>query len=74
MVTIKESLMNIIEELDPEYQDELLDFAEYLLQKQGPPPSEKPTFKWAGALRHLKDKYTSVELQHEILREWSEDS
>lgn len=42
-----------------------------ILTLLGEEPSEivqkkKPTFKWAGALAHLKDKYTSVELQHQI--------
>jgi hypothetical protein len=27
-------------------------------------------FRWRGALRDLKDDYTSVELQHEIVRAW----
>jgi len=29
----------------------------------------KMEFRWAGALKDLRDKYTSVELQHKIL-EW----
>ena len=27
--------------------------------------SGSPAFQWAGALKDLRDKYTSVELQHE---------
>jgi len=26
--------------------------------------------KWVGALEHLKDQYTSVDLQHESLKWW----
>ncbi len=28
-------------------------------------------FSWAGGLKDLKNKYTSVELQHEMLNLWS---
>lgn len=30
------------------------------------------TFSWAGALRDLREQYTSVELQHEILNDWAD--
>ncbi|MCG3195858.1 MAG: hypothetical protein HUU16_08070 [Candidatus Omnitrophica bacterium] len=32
----------------------------------------KPSFSWAGALSHLKDEYTSVELQH-LANDWRSD-
>lgn len=32
----------------------------------------RPSFGWAGALSHLKDQYTSVELQH-LANEWRND-
>jgi hypothetical protein len=34
--------------------------------QQPEPRRPKPSFSWAGALKDLRDKYTSVELQHEI--------
>jgi hypothetical protein len=30
------------------------------------------SLKWRGGLSDLKDKYTSVELQHEILKHWND--
>ena len=66
MGTSIEPLKEIIEELPPNLQDELLDFATFLLQRHRNRPRRKPRFDWAGALEHLRDQYTSVELQHKI--------
>ncbi|MDX6404873.1 MAG: hypothetical protein QOH70_2328 [Blastocatellia bacterium] len=56
----------IINELPPKQQSEVRDFVEFLLAKQRSSPRMKPRFDWAGALRDMRDEYTSVELQHEI--------
>jgi hypothetical protein len=48
-------------------------FIDVLLEREEKRPKEKPTLKWVGALKHLRDKYTSVELQHKILEWWIED-
>jgi len=58
----------MVKELAPEQQAEVRDFVEFLLTKQRSIPRRKPQFNWAGALRDLRDDYTSVELQHEITR------
>lgn len=52
-----------IMKLPPDKQKEVLDFIE--LVKQEDKPKEKKYLKldWAGELKDLKDKYTSVELQ-----------
>lgn len=62
MPTLKE----FVEKLPPDLQQEVQDFIEFLLEKQGRKPRGKPRFDWAGALKDMKDQYTSVELQHEI--------
>jgi hypothetical protein len=62
MPTLKE----FVEKLPPDLQQEVQDFIEFLLEKQGKKPRGKPRFDWAGALKDMKDQYTSVELQHEI--------
>lgn len=63
-------LEKLMEELPPELQQEVEDFARFLLETKArpvaSPPRVKPTFSWAGALSDLRDQYTSVELQHEI--------
>lgn len=57
--------------LAPDEQKEVVDFIQFLeaKHKDKSEKNEKMTFEWAGALSHLKDKYTSVELQHKI-NEW----
>lgn len=63
-------LEKVMEELPPELQQEVEDFARFLLETRancGPKKTRSsPKFTWAGALMDMRDKYTSVELQHEI--------
>ncbi len=62
--------------LAPGEQKEVIDFIEFLEQKKNRLKEQKNktgmTFEWEGALSHLKDKYTSVELQHKI-NDWRVD-
>jgi len=62
-------LEELVKELPPEFREEVRDFVEFLLEKRARQPRKKPRFDWAGALKDLREQYTSVELQHEIL-EW----
>jgi len=55
--------------LPPKLQQEVEDFVEFLIEKKMKRPKGKPKFNWAGALKELRDQYTSVELQHKI-SEW----
>lgn len=64
-----QTLKELIEQLPPNLQQEVKDFVEFLLQKRGRKPRGRPKFDWAGALKDLRDRYTSVELQHKIA-EW----
>lgn len=48
---------------------EYIDFLKHQNKKKS---KKKLSFSWAGGLKELKDKYTSVELQHEMLNLWSE--
>jgi len=59
-----------LEELPEDLEKEVLDYIEFLLHKYGN-KTEKKRFKfdWEGGLSDLKDKYTSVELQHKA-SEW----
>jgi len=41
-------------------------------QKGARPTRRKLRLDWAGALKDLRDQYTSVELQHKILDYWVE--
>jgi len=70
--TVIEELVELIEELPPELQEEVRDFARFLLERRASKLKRKPEFEWAGALKELRDRYTSVDLQHEISR-WREE-
>ena len=63
---MKNSIMERIKELPPELRQELEEFAEFLLEKRAKRPKGKPKFDWAGALKDLRERYPSVELQHKI--------
>ncbi|MBC7223422.1 MAG: DUF2281 domain-containing protein [Anaerolineae bacterium] len=62
-------LEELVKELPEEFREEVRDFVEFLLQKRVRRERKRPQFPWAGALRDLRDRYTSVELQHQIW-EW----
>jgi len=64
-----QTFKDFIEQLPPDIQQDVRDFAEFLLEKRRTTPRGKPRFDWAGALKDLHDQYTSVELQHRIT-EW----
>lgn len=68
MPTLKE----YIDKLPPELQQEVEDFVRFLLEKRNKKPKGKLKFDWRGALRDLRDKYTSVELQHKVLEWWGD--
>ena len=63
------SVEELVRELPPEAQAEVKDFAEFLRQKNARKCTGEAKFNWAGAARDLRDKYTSVQLQHKI-SEW----
>jgi hypothetical protein len=62
----------MVNELAPRQQAEVRDFVEFLLARQRSNPHGTPRFDWAGALKDMRDEYTSVDLQHEITRQRSE--
>ncbi len=63
------SLQEMIQVLPPELQNQVRDFIARLLNERSIKTRRKPQFVWAGALRELKEEYTSVQLQHQI-SEW----
>jgi hypothetical protein len=66
------ALPELVQSLPPEMQQEVQDFIEFLLEKQGRRPKGPFKLDWRGALRDLRDQYTSVELQHKITEWWTE--
>ena len=69
MPTLKE----LVEQLPPDLQEEAKDFVEFLLQKRGTKEAGELKLRWRGALRELRDQYTSVELQHKAVEWWVTD-
>jgi hypothetical protein len=63
------TIEDLIKELPPDLRDEAEDFIEFLVERRLKKIRGKPEFGWAGALKDLKGKYSSVELQHRI-SEW----
>lgn len=60
-----------IDKLPDHVKSEVMDYIEFLLKKYGEKKQKKTKFKfdWEGGLLKLRNKYTSVELQHKA-SEW----
>ncbi|VVB89869.1 Uncharacterised protein [uncultured archaeon] len=60
-----------LDELPEDLKKEAFDYIEFLLQKyekyKTGPTKGKFKFDWEGGLSDLKEKYTSVELQHKAM-------
>ena len=71
-----QTLKEMVEQLPPELQEEVHDFVEFLLVRRAAKLKAKKRgelkLDWRGALRDLRDKYTSVELQHKVLEWWGD--
>jgi hypothetical protein len=66
MPTLKE----LLPQLPPDIEQEVRDFAEFLIEKRQAQTTGGLTLQWRGTLRRLRDQYSSVELQHRILQSW----
>ena len=62
------TLEELVREVPSEYRAQLRDYVESLLARGSIEAPVKPQFAWAGALESLRDRYTSVDLQHRIAR------
>ncbi len=62
----------LLEQLTPEQEKEVQDFAQFLIEKKGRVKGKKVGQSWAGAMRKYRDQYTSLELQKKAL-EWRGD-
>ena len=66
------TLEEMVREVPSQYRAELRIYVESLLARRSVEQPGKLQFAWAGALEALRDRYTSVELQHRIAR-WRAD-
>ncbi len=65
-------LDEIVRELPPDLQQELLDFAEFLKQKKAPKKQRRLRLSWAGGLKEFREQYTSLNLQRKALEWWGD--
>lgn len=73
MNTSVSELQTKFERLSPEQQAEVICLVDSLLSQSQSGPRPRMKMDWAGGLKHLRDQYTSVELQKEASR-WREES
>ena len=67
------SVEKMIQDLPPDMRKEAMDFIEFLHYKyKNNKKDHKFNFSWVGALKDLRDQYTSVELQHKSLEWWGD--
>jgi hypothetical protein len=62
------TLAKFVEQLPLDIQKEVQSYAEFLLEKRIKKKQKVPAFDWEGALKDLGEHYSSVELQHEIMK------
>ncbi|MCL5982202.1 MAG: DUF2281 domain-containing protein [Firmicutes bacterium] len=66
------TISELVEKLPPDLQQEVRDFAEFLLDKRVTKQTGELRLHWRGALRDLREKHTSVELQHKLMEWWGD--
>jgi len=65
-------LEQLVKELPPELHRAAEDFLESLLAKRARKRKEALKLDWRGGLGDLRDRYTSVELQHKAQEWWGD--
>jgi hypothetical protein len=68
---LEEEILEKLQQLPDPLRKGVLEYIERLLRKYRatPPDTKRFTFNWEGSLSELRDKTSSVELQHKAL-EW----
>ena len=66
------SLEEVVKKLPPHFQDEVRDYADFLLERTHKKPGRILRQDWGGALSRYRDQFTSMELQKKTL-EWRGD-
>ncbi|HGE72370.1 TPA: DUF2281 domain-containing protein [Candidatus Poribacteria bacterium] len=62
----------LMEKLPPDLQQEVYDFAQFLLERKIQPKQKRLRMDWAGGLSEFRDKFTSLELQKKALEWWGD--
>jgi len=67
---VMEKAYELFQKLPDDLKREVIDYIEFLLEKKAKKKHGQLGFTWKGALKNMKDKYSSVELQHKALEWW----
>ena len=67
-----ETVETLIKGLPPDLQNEVYDFARFLMESKVRPKQKKLRMTWAGSLRDFRGKFTSIELQKKSLEWWGD--
>ena len=67
-----EQISELMARLSPQQQQEVLDFALYLAEKDNRPKRKKLRLNWAGGLAEFKEKYASLQLQKKSMDWWGD--
>ena len=70
MVMYMEDIHELFQKLPDDLKREVLDYIEFLIERHGVRKSGGIKLTWKGKLKELRNKYTSVELQHKALDWW----
>ncbi|MEI6842111.1 MAG: DUF2281 domain-containing protein [Methanomicrobiales archaeon] len=71
MSSALDSVVAKIRNLPPDLQKEVIEYIHHLELRANRTDTQKFRFEWEGSLAHLKDRYTSVQLQHKVLDWWN---
>ena len=63
-------LTEVVKQLPPHLQQEVWDFAQFLLATKVRPHRKKLRLSWAGGLREWREQFTALELQKKALEWW----
>ncbi|MDF0592364.1 DUF2281 domain-containing protein [Methanotrichaceae archaeon M04Ac] len=67
-----ESIEELMEKLPPDLQQEVKDFARFLVEKKAKPRRKKLRLTWAGGLREFRNQYSSLDIQKKSLEWWGD--
>jgi hypothetical protein len=66
------SLEELIKELPPQLQNEVREYAQYLVETKVKPKRKYLRMEWAGGLREYRNQFTSLQLQKKALEWWGD--
>ena len=65
-----ENAYELFQKLPDDLKREVIDYMEFLLERRAKKKRGQLKLTWKGTLRELRNRYSSVELQHKALEWW----